>query len=40
MDRRLWYIKNAALFSWLEEEELQDLALRSEMTSCQRHTRL
>ena len=37
MDRRLWYIKNAALFSWLGEEELQDL-LRNIMadihTSC------
>ncbi|RLB65309.1 MAG: hypothetical protein DRH08_08175 [Deltaproteobacteria bacterium] len=40
MDRRLWYIKNAALFSWLEEEELQDLAMSSEMTSCRRNTRL
>ena len=40
MDRRLWYIKNAALFSWLGEEELQDLAKRSEMTSCRRNTRL
>jgi CRP/FNR family transcriptional regulator len=40
MDRRLWYIKNAALFSWLEEEELQDLAMRSKMTSCRRNTRL
>lgn len=26
--QRLWYIKNAALFSWLEEEELLVLALR------------
>lgn len=25
MQRRLWYIKNAALFSWLQEEELQRL---------------
>ena len=25
MDRRLWYIKNAALFSWLQEDELQKL---------------
>ena len=40
MERRLWYIKNAALFSWLEEEELQTLAERSEMTSCKRNTRL
>jgi CRP-like cAMP-binding protein len=40
MERRLWYIKNAALFSWLEDEELQTLAERSEMTSCQRNTRL
>jgi CRP/FNR family transcriptional regulator len=40
MERRLWYIKNAALFSWLEEEELQNLAMRSEMASCKRNTRL
>ncbi len=40
MERRLWYIKNAALFSWLEEEELQTLAERSEMTSCRKNTRL
>jgi CRP/FNR family transcriptional regulator len=40
MERRLWYIKNAALFSWLGEEELKTLAERSEMTSCKRNTRL
>ncbi|MDT8440858.1 MAG: Crp/Fnr family transcriptional regulator [Desulfuromonadales bacterium] len=40
MDRRLWYIKNAALFSWLEEDELHRLASRSEMTVCHRNTRL
>lgn len=36
MQRRLWYIKNAALFSWLKEEELQRLATNSEMVSCKR----
>ena len=40
MDRRLWYIKNTALFSWLAEEELQDLAAKSEMTSCRRNSQL
>ena len=38
MQRRLWYIKNAALFSWLQEEELQRLASRSEMVACKRNT--
>lgn len=38
MQRRLWYIKNAALFSWLKEDELQRLASRSEMVSCKRNT--
>lgn len=38
MQRRLWYIKNAALFSWLQEEELQRLASRSEMVACKRIT--
>ncbi len=40
MDRRLWYIKNASLFSWLEDEELRNLATRSEMAVCHRNTRL
>ncbi len=40
MERRLWYIKNAALFSWLDDEEQQALARRSEMVSCRRNTRL
>lgn len=40
MERRLWYIKNATLFSWLEEEEQMELARRSEMVSCRRNTRL
>ncbi|NCO52058.1 MAG: Crp/Fnr family transcriptional regulator [Deltaproteobacteria bacterium] len=38
MQRRLWYIKNAALFSWLQEEELQRLAKGSEMVECKRNT--
>ena len=38
MQRRLWYIKRAALFSWLQEEELQRLATRSEMVECKRNT--
>jgi len=38
MQRRLWYIKNAALFSWLQEDELQRLASRSEMVACKRNT--
>lgn len=38
MQRRLWYIKNAALFSWLQETELQRLASRSEMVECKRNT--
>jgi CRP/FNR family transcriptional regulator len=38
MQRRLWYIKNAALFSWLQEEELQRLASRSEMVICKKNT--
>lgn len=37
MQRRLWYIKKAALFSWLQDEELQHLASRSEMVSCKRN---
>ncbi len=40
MDRKLWYIKNAALFSWLEDEELKNLAERSKMSTCKRNTRL
>ncbi len=40
MNRRLWYIKNAALFSWLEDDELQRLASRSEMVECKRNTTL
>ena len=38
MERRLWYIKNAALFSWLQEEELQRLASRSEMVTCKKNS--
>lgn len=38
MQRRLWYIKNAALFSWLQEDELQRLASRSEMVECKRNS--
>lgn len=38
MQRRLWYIKNAALFSWLQEGELQRLASRSEMVACKKDT--
>jgi CRP-like cAMP-binding protein len=38
MKRRLWYIKNAALFSWLHDDELQNLASRSEMVACKRDT--
>lgn len=38
MNPRLWYIRNAALFSWLEEDELQTLASRSEMVSCKKAT--
>lgn len=40
MDHKLWYIKNAALFSWLGDEELRLLAERSEMASCRRQARL
>jgi CRP/FNR family transcriptional regulator len=40
MERRLWYIKNATLFSWLEEEEQQELARRSKMVTCHKNTRL
>ncbi len=39
MESRLWYIKNAALFSWLQDDEQQELAQRSEMVSCKRNTR-
>lgn len=38
MQRRLWYIKNAALFSWLQEDELRRLADRSEMVACKKNT--
>jgi len=38
MQSRLWYIKNAALFSWLQEDELQRLAKQSEMVSCKKDT--
>jgi len=38
MQRRLWYIKNAALFSWLQQDELQRLASRSEMVACKKET--
>ena len=38
MQRRLWYIKNAALFSWLKDDELQRLASRSEMVACKKNT--
>lgn len=40
MERRLWYIKNAALFSWLQEDELQRLAGRSDMVACKKNTTL
>lgn len=39
MEPRLWYIKHAALFSWLQEDEQMELAERSEMVSCKRNTR-
>lgn len=38
MKRRLWYIRNAALFSWLQEDELQKLATHSEMVACKKAT--
>ncbi len=38
MQRRLWYIKNAALFSWLQDDELQRLAQQSEMVACKRNS--
>lgn len=38
MERKLWYIKNAALFSWLKDDELQRLAQNSQMVSCKRST--
>ncbi len=38
MNRRLWYIRNAALFSWLQDDELQQLASRSEMVACKKAT--
>jgi len=38
MNRRLWYIRNAALFSWLQDDELQQLAKRSEMVACKKAT--
>ena len=37
MQQRLWHIKNAALFSWLEVAELQRLANRSKMVACKRN---
>ncbi|MDH3998191.1 MAG: Crp/Fnr family transcriptional regulator [Desulfuromonadales bacterium] len=40
MERKLWYIKNAALFSWLKESEQQKLAQVSKMVSCQRNSQL
>ncbi len=40
MQTRLWYIKHANIFSWLAEEEQQDLAQRSEMISCRRNSKL
>ena len=40
MERRLWYIKHAEFFSWLAEEEQQQLARRTEMVSCRRNCQL
>jgi CRP-like cAMP-binding protein len=40
MERRLWYIKHAEFFSWLGDEEQQQLALRTEMVSCRRNCQL
>lgn len=37
MQQRLWYIKNAALCSWLDVAELQKLADRSRMVACRRN---
>ncbi|WP_305042197.1 Crp/Fnr family transcriptional regulator [Geoalkalibacter sp.] len=39
MEPRLWYIRNADMFSWLREEEQMELAGRSEMVSCKRNNR-
>lgn len=40
MERRLWYIKHAEFFSWLADEEQQQLARRTEMVSCRRNCQL
>jgi CRP/FNR family transcriptional regulator len=40
MERRLWYIKHAEFFSWLADEEQQQLASRTEMVSCRRNCQL
>ncbi|SDM54689.1 hypothetical protein SAMN05660860_02715 [Geoalkalibacter ferrihydriticus] len=40
MEPRLWYIRNADMFSWLREEEQMELARCSEMLDCKRNTRL
>lgn len=39
MEPRLWYIRNADMFSWLREDEQMALAQRSEMVSCKRNSR-
>ncbi len=40
MQTQLWYIKHTNLFSWLEDAEQQDIADRSEMFTCHRHSKL
>lgn len=40
MKPRLWYIKHAEFFSWLADEEQQELARRTEMVSCRRNCQL
>ncbi|MDO3376867.1 Crp/Fnr family transcriptional regulator [Geoalkalibacter halelectricus] len=39
MEPRLWYIRNADMFSWLREDEQMELAKRSEMVTCKRNSR-
>lgn len=36
MSSKIWYLKNAKLFSWMDQAEIEDLARTTEMVSCRK----
>jgi CRP/FNR family transcriptional regulator len=37
MDKKIWYLKNADLFSWMNPEEIEELAQTTQMVPCRKN---